>query len=171
MVDRSLREVEKGVYGAKIRTPRHGSYRVAFLVDSPAVHHCFTFNVEADPQHVEETEDEIRFAVVNDTDNVAVGEPFLLRFSLNSGGDRAPAPSLEDVTVLATRPPFNWQVRQRATPVGNGLYEVELLPDVVGIYLVSVSAGSLGLDFTDLPYVSLRVTAEGNRDERQGSAR
>ena len=42
VVDRSVRETEKGVYAAKIRVPKAGDYNVAFLIDSPTVDQCFT---------------------------------------------------------------------------------------------------------------------------------
>lgn len=159
VVDRSLREVDKGVYGARIRVPKAGSYRVAFLVDAPAVHHCFSFEAAPDPAVASGNEQEFELNFLDQKPRVSVGEPFTLRFSLTSTGDETSVSALDDVTVLATRPPFNWQTRERARALGDGRYEVDLLPDQPGVYLVSVGVASLGLDFTDLPYVSIRATA------------
>ena len=61
--------------------------------------------------------------------------------------------------VLTTRPPGNWQHRERAKPVGKGRYEVNLVADQPGVYYVSVGVPSLGLDFTALPYLSFRAIA------------
>jgi DNA-binding beta-propeller fold protein YncE len=164
ILDRSLREFEKGVYGARIRVPRAGDYRVAFLLDSPAVHHCFGFSAAEDPALAIGRDEAPSLSFEHGAEPVAAGEPVTLRFRLTGG--RQGASALEDVIVLATRAPFHWQVRQRARPLGDSRYEVELTPDEPGLYLVSVAAASLGLDFTDLPSASLRAAPAAAADQR-----
>ena len=41
IVDRSLREESAGVYTTTARLPKHGTYTVSLLLDSPRVVHCF----------------------------------------------------------------------------------------------------------------------------------
>ena len=53
--------------------------------------------------------------------------------------------------------PGNRQKRQRAKSVGEGRYEVSLVPDQPGVYLVTVGVPSFGVDVTELPYRSFRA--------------
>ena len=42
VIDRSLREVEPGLYSARIKLPAAGRFDVAFLLNQPNIIHCFT---------------------------------------------------------------------------------------------------------------------------------
>ena len=42
VVDRSLREIEPGLYASKVKIPATGRYDVAFLLDTPQMLHCFS---------------------------------------------------------------------------------------------------------------------------------
>ena len=50
LIDRSLKEVEPGVYTAKVKLPAPGRYDVAFLMQTPQVLHCFSTEAKANPQ-------------------------------------------------------------------------------------------------------------------------
>jgi YVTN family beta-propeller protein len=159
VVDRSVRETEKGVYAAKIRVPKAGKYSVAFLIDSPLVDHCFTFTAELNP--LIETEKEkypVRLEFLNKEFNISVGEPFKVKFSLTHSSNDEPLTGLKDVLVIATRMPGNWQERQLAKPLGEGRYEVSIVPDQPGVYLIAVGVPSFGVDMTELPYRSFRAS-------------
>jgi len=158
VVDRSVREIEKGIYAAKIRVPEAGKYSVAFLIDSPVVDQCFTFTAEANPL-IEAAKEKhpVRLEFLNPEFNISVGEPFTVEFSLKRSSTNAPLEGLKDVLVITTRMPGNWQERQRAKPVGGGRYEVRLVPDQPGVYLVTVGVPSFGVDVTELPYRSFRT--------------
>ena len=159
VVDRSVRETEKGVYTAKIRVPRAGTYNVAFIIDSPVVDHCFTFTAELNPLiEAEKEKYAVRLEFLNKEFNIFVGEPFKVKFSLTRTSNDEPLTGLKDVLVIATRMPGNWQERQLAKPLGDGRYEVSLVPDQPGVYLVSVGIRSLQVDVTELPYRSFRAT-------------
>jgi hypothetical protein len=54
--------------------------------------------------------------------------------------------------------PGNWQQRKLAKPLGEGSYEVSLVADQPGVYLVSVGVPSLQVEMTELPYQSFRAT-------------
>ena len=158
VVDRSVREIEKGVYAAKIRVPEAGNYNVAFLIDSPVVDQCFSFTAEPNPLiEAAKQKHPVKLAFLNTERNVSVGEPFKVTFSLTRSADDEPLTGLKDVLVIATRMPGNWQERQRAKPVGGGRYEVSLVPDQPGVYLVTVGVPSFGVDVTELPYRSFRA--------------
>jgi YVTN family beta-propeller protein len=158
VVDRSVREVEKGVYAAKIRVPEAGTYNVAFIIDSPLVDQCFTFT--AGPNPLIEAKKEkypLKLEFINTERIVSVGEPFTVEFSLRRSSTDKPLGELKDVLVLATRMPGNWQKRQRARSVGEGRYAVSIMPDQAGVYLVTVGVPSFGVDMTQLPYRSFRA--------------
>lgn len=160
VVDRSLRETDEGVYTARFRVPDSGEHTVAFLLDSPWLHHCFTFTAAPDPARIAEDRGVVELRFLTEEREVAAGAPVRLVFSLARrprGRDGAPLAGLQDVTVLATRPPGVWQRRQRAEPLEGGLYQAVLDPDSPGAYYVSVAVPSLGLDFTELPFLTLRA--------------
>lgn len=155
VVDRSVREVEKGVYAARFRIPADGQYSVAFLLDSPFVNHCFAFEAAADAEleaHRHATSLKLDFVV--EERRVPAGQPLSVRFLLTRPDSDEPVSGLRDVTVLATRPPGNWQERRRASSLGFGLYEVSVPADEPGVYYLSVAVPSLGIDFTELPHIS-----------------
>lgn len=104
--------------------------------------------------------DSLRLDFVAEQRQVTAGKPFAVRFVLARPGSDEPVPDLQDVTVLATRPPGNWQERRRARSLGYGLYEVSFQADEPGIYYVSVAVPSLGLDFTELPHISFMAVAD-----------
>jgi YVTN family beta-propeller protein len=159
VVDRSVRETQKGVYAAKIRVPKAGIYNVAFLIDSPWVDHCFTFTAEANPLiKAEEEKYPVRLEFLNKHAQISIQQPFKLRFSLTRSLSGEPLSDLKDVVVLATRMPGNWQQRKLAKALGEGRYEVSFVPDQPGVYLISVGVPSLQVEMTELPYWSFRAT-------------
>ena len=171
VVDRSVRETERGVYAARFRVPAYGDYEVAFLIDSPFVDHCFAFRAVENPRLAAESEKHpVQLAFLNEERRVSAGRPLELRFTLTGSRTGEPLVGLEDVVVLATRPPGTWQERLRARPLQNGLYEATVPADQPGAYYVSVAVPSLGLDFTELPYISfLAVPSEPSEQGKGGS--
>jgi len=172
VVDRSLRETEKGTYSARFRAPEDGDYTVALLLDSPWVEQCFTFTIKPDPTQPADEVGTVHLEYLTDQRSIAAGTPLRLELALSRGfRDRPETPltDLEDVVVLATRLPGTWQRRQLAEPLEGGRYATTLVPDQPGAYYVSVSVPSLGLDFTELPYFTLRaVEREVPDDQRDG---
>jgi hypothetical protein len=160
VVDRSVRETEKGVYSAKFRVPKGGDYDVAFLMDAPVVGHCFAFSAAPDPRTAALDAQGVEIEYLVDERSITAGKPVEVLFSLSRSSTGAALSGLEDVIVMATRPPGNWQRRQPATSLGNGLYRASLPADQLGIYYISVSIPSLGLDFTELPYTTFHAVAE-----------
>jgi len=168
IVDRSVRETEPGVYAARFRVPSNGEYDVAFLLDTPLIDHCFTFVAEADAELPTAAAGELELEFLNIRRDNPVGEPYPVRFKLTRVTDGGAVTGLEDVTVIATRPPGTWQQRQRATPLGDGRYEVTIPADIPGIYYVTVAVPSLGLDVSELPFMTFFVRAEAPAGNGQG---
>jgi YVTN family beta-propeller protein len=162
VVDRSVRETEEGVYAARFRVPGSGEYNVAMVLDQPFVDHCFAFDAVADPtRKTPGSEHAARIEFLNQARSVPAGQPVAVRFSLVDPSSEKPLSGLQDVVVLATRPPGAWQERTRATPLEDGVYEASVPADQAGAYYVSVSVPSLSIDFTDLAYMTF-VAVDGD---------
>ncbi len=159
VVDRSMREKEKGVYSAKLRIPKEGKYDVTFLIDSPWVYNCFEFDAEPNPtltRHKKKIIPEIE--VLSDRLSFPAGEDFKLRFSLKKKADAQLLSGLNDVSLIVTRPPGNWQDRLQASPLEDGTYEARITADRPGVYSVYFAVPSLKVDFRQLPYIFVTAT-------------
>ena len=165
VVDRSLREVEKGVYTGKIRVPKEGSYNVSLLVKSPRVIQCFRF--DADPLIETASTDNrngssIGIDYIAAPRRVTIGETFTLKFQLHRDAGVKAMAGLEDVWVTAARMPGNRTQRALARHVGEGVYETQITLGEPGAYYAFVSIPSLGIDRSQLPYQMFR--AEKKKD-------
>lgn len=159
VADRSVREREPGVYSAKFRVPRAGLHDVTFLLDRPLVDHCFTFVAEADAERAALEAGRVVVEFARTGREVPVGEPHTVRLTVRRDVDGSAVAALGDVMVIASRPPGSWQQRMVASALGDGLYEVTIPPDQPGVYYVNVAIPSLGLDVTELPFMTFQVTA------------
>jgi len=148
--------------------PHSGEYDVAFLLDTPLVDHCFTFVAEPDPELAAADMGEVELEFLNAVREGPVGEEYPVLFTLTRASDGDPVTGLEDVTVIATRPPGSWQQRQRARSLGDGRYEVTIPSDEPGVYYVTVAVPSLGLDVTELPFMTFLVRAMSGGDDSKG---
>jgi YVTN family beta-propeller protein len=172
VVDRSLREVEPGVYETTIALRRPGSYDLAFFLDAPRMVHCFDFQVAENPALAAERQRDreplaVRYRL--DDVNVTVGEEVAVRFELSDPVTGEPRPGLSDVEVLTFLAPGVWQARHLASErarmgaeAEGGLYEVRFTPPRAGVYYVFVQSQSQGLAFNYSPYVTLMATAAGD---------
>ena len=88
---------------------------------------------------------------------VAAGRPVRLRFRLTDPATRAPVGGLEDVNVMTYRSPGNWQERRWARQVGEGIYEVEVVPPEPGNYRIAVECRSRKLLFHRSPQIRLEA--------------
>lgn len=160
VIDRSLKEVEKGVYATKLRLPLHGDYDVAFLIDSPWIYNCFSFSAQPNPiLEKSRPKTPAKIAFLDYRDTVPAGQEFKVRFSLTDPQGGQPLAELKDVTALLTRPPGNWQIRRQAESKGAGEYEVSFKPDRPGVYYVYFSVPSLSVGMRELPFMVLNVAA------------
>ena len=169
MVDRSLRERRlPGVYEttAKMRSP--GRYEVAFFLDTPRVIHCFEARVEANPALEAERLASLPVVVepLFGRDTVTAGKSVSLRFRLTDPISGEPETGLRDVHVMAYST-ANWQQRQWASEIGDGLYEVSFTPPSPGSYTVVVECRSQRLLFHLSPPVTLRAVT-GQAEEGSG---
>lgn len=169
-VDRSLEERTPGSYEtvATLRTP--GVYDLAFFLDSPRTIHCFEVEVRPSPELEAKRDRErpIQVQPIFDGEelrhgqrvNLKVGEHVALKFRLLDSVTRKPRGGLPDVTVLTYRASGRNQLRQTARQVGDGLYEVDFLPENAGVYYAFVECDSAGLRYNQSTQVILLARDE-----------
>lgn len=152
VVDRSVREVARGVYGSKVRVPGHGRYQVALLLDSPRILHCFEFTAKANPVLAEKALQAPTIQMITRQRKMKVGERFVLQFKLVKTRRSDPVIGVKDLTVQATLAPGNWFEKYTASEVGDGVYEVAFTPQRPGSYYLTFSSNELRMDARHFPH-------------------
>ncbi|MHC8285818.1 YncE family protein [Pseudomonas sp. XS1P51] len=156
VIDRSLREVEPGLYSARIKLPPAGRFDVAFLLNQPNIIHCFTALVEPDKNlnpHLGMPKVEFML----DKSTAALGSPYVVRFRIVEGKQKAQRSGVKDVQVRYFRAPTSRAQAVAALEVGNGVYEAPVTLDQNGAWYLHVRAASLGASFDDKTFASVRV--------------
>lgn len=158
VVDRSLREINPGVYSTTIKLPASGGYDVAFVNDSPRVSHCFELTAEPNPAIKERQPVALSIEHQVKEKKLAVGKEFTFRFKLVETATGNPKSNLNDVRVLTFLTPGVWQRRDIAKSVGDGVYELKINVPQTGVYMLFVESSSMGVRYADLPYLMLHAT-------------
>jgi len=159
IVDRSLKEVEPGVYAGKVTLPAPGHYDVAFMMQSPQLLHCFSAEVKPNPKA---PKSDVPFRVKFDESQrtVKAAEPLKLRFTVVDAETGKPKAGLGDLRVMYYLSPGRNRTEVPARDLGDGNYEAELAIGEPGAYYAYVGAPSLKLGYGKLPYFSLRAVKE-----------
>lgn len=158
VIDRSLREVEPGVFSGRARLPAAGKFDVAFMLDQPRVLHCFSAEVQPHPDL--ERQDAAVHAAIEAGGPVAAKSPATVRVRLTRGRDALPQTGLTDVALRYFRAPSSPAREVPAREVGAGVYEAVLDVPEAGAYYLHVGVPSLRMRFGDQPFSSLRVLAQ-----------
>ena len=153
IVDRSMSEVEPGVYRGRVKIPVEGDYDVAFMMDTPQFLHCFSVAVEPDPNKAEETGLKVEYQISERF--VTAGQPKKIQFLLNDAATSTPVADLDDVSILYYRADGRGRQVASATPLGGGTYEATINIESPATYYLFVAAPSRDLDYTDLSFYSL----------------
>jgi hypothetical protein len=154
IANRSLKEIEPGLYSATIRLPAAGRFEVAFMNEAPQFLHCFTMEVEPNPD-LERNFKPVEVEYLTEGSRIGAGEPLTLRFRLidpKTGDVHADVP---DARVKYFRAPRFDLAEQAATHVGDGIYEAELPIRRSGGYYFFVAAPSLDAHYNDLAFLTL----------------
>lgn len=156
VIDRSLREVEPGLYSARIKLPPAGRFDVAFLLNQPNIIHCFTTLVEPDGRLAQHPGvPTVEFML--DKATAALGSPYTVRLRIVQGQHKAQRSGVKDVQVRYFRAPTSRAQTVAALEVGNGIYEAPVTLDQNGAWYLHVRAASLGANFDDKTFASVRV--------------
>lgn len=158
VLNRTLREVEPGIYQSRVRLPASGHFDVAFMLNQPELTHCFSMQVQSNPE-LDRLNAKPKVTLLADQARVSPDKYRPVRFQVSRGPDNAPHPGIEDLRVRYFMAPSSRPREVAATEVSAGLYEAMLeLPDP-GAYYLHVGSSSLGMAFGDQPYTSVRRTA------------
>lgn len=156
VIDRSLREVEPGLYSARIKLPTAGRFDVAFLLNQPNIIHCFTALVEPD-KNLSQYPGVPKVEFILDKSTAALGSPYVVRFRIVQGKQKAQRSGVKDVQVRYFRAPTSRARQVAALEVGDGVYEAPVTLDQNGAWYLHVRAASLGASFDDKTFASVRI--------------
>jgi len=163
VVDRSLQEIEPGVYETGIRLRRPGRYELAFYLDTPSIVHCFPLDVAADPELAAKRRPKVAVRPLTRPRTLTVGEPVDLRFRVTDSAEGDGVAGLEGFQVLTVLAPGRWHRREPAVDEGDGVYRLTFTPQQRGVYYVYAGYGDGDTAFNRNPFQTYRVVeAEGD---------
>lgn len=157
VVDRSMKEVEPGVYSGRVKIPVAGKYDVAFMLDSPKIMHCFTAEANANPLYAGNL-DQATVEFDHWPRTATAGEALTLRFKLLDPASGKAMTGVKDAQVMYFLAPGSRRTQAAAREIGDGVYEIEVKLSLPGAYYIHVGVPSMKLGFGKLPYFSLRAT-------------
>jgi YVTN family beta-propeller protein len=160
---RSLRETSPGTYTTTVKLGGKGNYDVPLLLDSPRIVHCFNFTVAANPAYNSQRAVAIKVERQGEATAAFANEKYQLRFKVTDAQTNQPRSDLKDLGVLTFLAPGIWQQRNLAQPLGNGIYEVSFVPPRAGAYYVFFNCRSLGIEYNQLPNLTIQAS------EREGT--
>ena len=163
-VDRSLSEREPGVYSGQVKIPVEGTYDIAFMMDTPRFLHCFSAEVEPNPEF-ETTTAKLAVEYQVADRRVPVGSSTNVKFKLIDPRSGKPGSDIPDMTVLYYRSDGRGRTVVPARELGDGLYEATVKLDSLATYYVFVGSTSKAIGYTDLPFLSLTGTPAPNADK------
>jgi YVTN family beta-propeller protein len=153
VVDRSLREVEPGVFAGRFRMPAAGQFDVALSLDQPRLVHCFATVAKANPQ-LEALRRTVGVEYLPQARMFKPKDVAKVRFRIIEGTG-APKAGLKDVLVRYFLVPASPPRDVVATEVSEGVYEVPVEMAEAGAYYVFVSVPSLKLAYNDSGFFSV----------------
>ncbi|WP_433739982.1 YncE family protein [Pseudomonas putida] len=156
VIDRSLREVEPGLYSARVKLPPAGRFDVAFLLNQPNIVHCFSTVIEPNTVTPKQAgAPKVEFML--DKSTAALGSPYTVRFRIVQGKQKTLRSGVKDVQVRYFLAPSSRPQLVAARDVGDGVYEAPVTLDQKGAWYLHVRAASLGANFDDQTFASVRV--------------
>lgn len=158
LLDRSLSEIEPGVYSTLIKLPRAGHYDVPFFLNQPRVVNCFQMDIAESPAGAKNSAtSSIAVEFLFKDKRFKTQDVNSLRIKLTDSQTKQPIIGLNDVQVLIFEPPGIWQQRQFASEVESGIYEIMQAFPRAGAYNFMLRISSRGVSFADLPSVVVPV--------------
>jgi YVTN family beta-propeller protein len=171
VVDRSLSELEPGVYVGRVKLPIEGVYDIAFMMDTPRFLHCFSAEVVPNPEF-EPTKARMVVEYETRERNVPVGTSATVSFRLTDPRTGLPVRDIADMSLLYYRSDGRGRTVVPATPTEDGGYQATVRLDSLATYYVFVGARSIDLGYSDLPFLSMWTKpAEAGNEAPAGQAK
>ncbi|GMV58945.1 MAG: hypothetical protein AMXMBFR72_20460 [Betaproteobacteria bacterium] len=164
VVDRSLREIEPGVYASRVRMPVAGRFDVAFSLDSPRMLHCFATEAAVNPRGASARAG-TRLEYLVESRRVDAGTSVPVRFRILDGAKQEPRSGLADVRVMVVLAPGRGRTELAVSEVGDGIYEARATFAEPGAYYVYVASATLRKGFGELPFLTMQAV-DGKLAER-----
>jgi hypothetical protein len=163
IADRTIREVEKGLYQTEFQAPAAGKYTIPFLVpSSPQLWGCFDLEVQGPP--TQQAAARLRMEPLFGKRPFPSGVPQEVRVRLMDPEGGHAIDGLDDVMLLVMRGP-TWQWRGAARALGGGEYEVTVTFPEPGQYMVMVSSPSQGVEFGSVPSLLAQAGGQAQADQ------
>lgn len=169
VVDRSLKEVEPGVYAGRVRIPVVGQYDVAFMLQSPQVLHCFSADAAANPRLARAAEP-LTVTFETTQRQFAVHETAAIRFRVADGGSGVPKAGVAGLVALQFLAPGRRRSESAVVEIGGGVYEARLPLAEAGAWYVYIGAPSLKIGYGQLPFYSLQALPRAELEAAQPKA-
>jgi YVTN family beta-propeller protein len=161
VVDRSMKEVEPGVYEGRVRIPVAGTYDVAFMLQSPQVLHCFSAQAQENPT-LAKTVNEFDVEYQTTQRQFKVGETAAVRFKLLDGTTRQPKVGITGVSAMYFRAPGRSRTEVPVVEIGEGVYEARVALADAGAWYVHVGVPSKKIGYERLPFYSLQAMSKSD---------
>ena len=161
VVDRSLKEVEPGVFEGRVRIPVAGTYDVAFMMQSPQVLHCFSAQAKENPTLARQI-DPLQIEYHTTQRQFQVGQSAAIRFRLFDGATRQPKIGMSGVKALYFRAPGRNRTEVPVVEVGDGVYEARVALADAGAWYVYVGVPSQKIGYERLPFYSLQAMSKSD---------
>lgn len=161
VLDRSLREVEPGVYSSRVTLSATGEFDVAFMLNQPELTHCFKATVKVNPA-LDKARNTAQVVFLMGGSSVPTGS-MPAGFRILRGAEGEPWSGIKDIQLRYFLAPTSRPLQATAHEVGEGVYEATLQLDEPGAWYLHVRSSSLGLDGAERAYTSLRVVPEVSR--------
>jgi len=154
VVDRSMKEVEPGVYSGRVRIPAAGTYDVAFMLQQPPILHCFSAQAAENPTIAKQF-DPLKIEYQTTQRNYKVGETAVIRLRVSDPMTGVARTGLADLRAMYFLAPGRQRTEVATTEVGDGVYEARVKLEQAGGWYVYLGVPSMKIGYQQLPYFSL----------------
>jgi YVTN family beta-propeller protein len=164
--DRTLKEVEPGVYATTVRPEHDGTYDVELLLGGRKIAACLEASVARSPDaRPDEAAGVTLEPLFDEHIDIEVSRPVTLRFRVTPKGDAAPLDA-EEVNAMIIRFPtgFRWTGAPRLE--ADGAFSVTFTPPRAGEYRFFAAAAGRGALLGALPSVRLEAHEPGEEGHR-----
>lgn len=161
VIDRSLNEVEPGVYETKAQLRGAGPYRIPFFMDAPRIIHCFDAQIAVNPVLEAERDAEAmgkaKVEMYRQNKAANPGKEIIIYAEMVDPVSGEALSGLEDVRFQANSTSNWFGVAEAKESETKGLYEAVFSFPEEGVYYIYTESPSRKLTFNNPDYLILVV--------------